>query len=64
MEASEAPAPGPRRPHQVVPPTLLPNGLEVSLHALPKAMRPDVGMVFPGASSSLMLPARQHVYAL
>ena len=51
--------------HQLTPPTLLPNGIEFSVHTIPRAFRHDLQPVLPGVALEgelplLLVPTCQH----
>lgn len=51
--------------HQLAPPTLLPNGIEYSIHTIPRAFRHDLQPVLPGIALEgelplLLVPTCQH----
>ncbi len=60
-----AAAPAPQPKHQLVPPTLLPNGIEYSVHSIPRAFQHDLQPVLPGVPLTgepafLLVPTCQH----
>ena len=48
LPSAPAPPPPPQAKHQLFPPTLLSNGIEYSVHTVPRAFRSDLAPVLPG----------------
>ena len=51
----EAPAAAARLRATLMPPTLLPNGLQVSVHECPRAIRRELALVLPGVDTEGLL---------